>query len=176
MKVTHVVGLAFALQLAALPSARAQPEEHNIRTRREGYWTAFTTEKVGAGEVKDVLMAMEPQVMQKVVKLPTPLIANVSSQMPKQEESKVLLHVSAAGIGISLAAVIVGAVVLSNGDKRGNPEMSTAGTALLIGGGIGLGLSVAGFTIYVAARRPQPPLIIRISPDLELGLRGTWSW
>ncbi|UQA55671.1 tetratricopeptide repeat protein [Polyangium aurulentum] len=154
-------------------------KEHKIRARREGYWTAFTTEKVGAGEVKDVLMAMEPQVMQKVVKMPTPLMANVSGQLPKQEESKTLLYVSAAGLGISVAAGIVGAVVWNNGDKQGNPAMSTAGTALLIGGGIGFGLSMTGFLIYVATPRPQPQPIITISPavsrnQMGLGLQGTW--
>ncbi|UQA55504.1 hypothetical protein [Polyangium aurulentum] len=81
--------------------------------------------------------------------------------------------------GARLPAGIVGAVVLNNGDKRGDPEMSTAGTALLIGGGIGFALSMTGFLIYVATPRPQPPPIIRISPDvgknqLGLGLQGTW--
>jgi hypothetical protein len=153
-------------------------KEHKIRARREGYWTAFTTEKVGAGEVKDVLMAMEPQVMQKVVNLPMPLIANMSSQMPKQEESKVLLYVSAAGMGISVAAGIIG-LLLYNSDKETDPGSHNAGLGLVAGSAIGFGLSLTGLLVFAATPRPQPQPIITISPpvaknQLGLGLQGVW--
>jgi hypothetical protein len=99
-----------------------EPEkEHKIVARREGYWTAYTTEKVSAGETKDVLMAMEPQVMQRGVNLPTRVMASVGSGNPPPEESKTLLYVSAAGLGISLAAGIVGAMILYSGEKKRRP-------------------------------------------------------
>jgi hypothetical protein len=151
-------------------------KEHKIRARKEGYWTAFTIEKVGAGEAKDVLMAMEPQVTQKVVNLPTHMTANVSSRSPQEEESKVLLYVSAVGLGISVASGIIGGLVLYNSDKA--PDSYDVGLGLVAGGAIGLGLSITGLVVYVNSR-PQPQPIITISPALAknqvgLGLQGTW--
>jgi hypothetical protein len=157
-----------------------EPEkEHKIVARREGYWTAYTTEKVGAGESKDVMMAMEPQVMQRVVNLPTRVMASVGSTNPPQEESRTLLYVSAAGVGISLAAGIVGTMVYINGKENADREMTTVGTGLIVGGGITMGLSLTGLIVFVATPRPQPQPIINISPALArnqvgLGLSGAW--
>jgi hypothetical protein len=151
-------------------------EEHKITATREGYWTSRTTAKVGAGETKDVLMAMEPQVTQKIINLPTRVAANVSNRPP--EESKTLLYVSAAGLAVSLGAGIVGGVVLYNSDKESDSGSYTAGLGLVSGAGIGFGLSVAGLVVY-GLSRPTPTPIITISPDLSknrvgLGLQGTW--
>jgi len=151
-------------------------EEHKITATREGYWTSHTTAKVGAGETKDVLMAMEPQVMQKIVNLPTRVAANVSSRPP--EESKTLLYVSAAGLAVSLGAGITGYAVKDTGEKQSDSTLTNAGLGLLIGGGIGLGLSIAGLVVY-GLSRPTPQPVITISPDISqnrmgLGLQGTW--
>jgi hypothetical protein len=151
-------------------------EEHKITATREGYWTSRTTAKVGAGETKDVLMAMEPQVTQKIINLPTRVAANVSNRPP--EESKTLLYVSAAGLGISLTAGGIGALVLYNSNKVSDPGSYNVGLGLLAGGIIGFGLSVTGLVVAIASK-PTPQPIITISPDLSknhvgLGLRGVW--
>ena len=122
--------------------------------------------------------AQRAQIVHKVVNLPTRVMANVSNRPAQEKESRTLLYVSAAGFGISLAAGLVGAVVWISGKERDNPDMSTAGTALVIGGSIGLGLSITGFMIY-SATRPQPQPVVTISPALSknqvgLGLSGTF--
>jgi len=156
-----------------------EPEKpHKIVARRENYWTNVSTVTVGAGELKELVVAMEPQVVHKVVNLPTRVMANVGNQPVQEKESRTLLYVSAAGVGLSLAAGIVGAGVWISGKERNNPDMITAGTALFIGGGIGLGLSITGLIIYNSTR-PQPQPVFTISPALSknqvgLGLSGTW--
>jgi hypothetical protein len=179
-KATLEIDGAYRWDYPHLVEIYVEPEkEHKIVARREGYWTAYTTEKVGAGEVKDVMMAMEPQVMQRVVNLPTRVMASVGSGNPPQEESKTLLYVSAAGVGLSLAAGIVGTMVYISGKDNADRDMTTVGTGLIVGGGITMGLSIAGFMVYVATPRPQPQPIINISPALAknqvgLGLSGAW--
>ncbi|UQA59179.1 hypothetical protein [Polyangium aurulentum] len=153
-------------------------EEHKITATREGYWTSHTTAKVGAGETKDVLLAMEPQVMQKIVNLPTRVAANVSSRPPEAQESKTLLYVSAAGLAVSLGAGGIGGLVLYNSNKETDPGSYNAGLGLLAGGVIGFGLSVAGLVVY-GLSRPTPQPVITIAPEISknqtgLGLRGTW--
>ncbi|UQA63443.1 hypothetical protein [Polyangium aurulentum] len=156
-----------------------EPEKpHKIVARRENYWTNVSTVTVGAGELKELVIAMEPQVVHKVVNLPTRVMANVGNQPVQEKESRTLLYVSAVGVGVSLAAGITGIYLVATTDKKSDPTSYAAGSGLLIGGGIGLGLSITGFMIY-SATRPQPQPVVTISPALSknqvgLGLSGTW--
>jgi len=155
-------------------------EEHKITATREGYWTSHTTAKVGAGETKDVLLAMEPQVMQKIVNLPTRVAANVSSRSPEAPTwPKTLMIASGVVLGTSLGVGIAGVAVWADAKERGAAEAQAAGLGMLIGGGMGLGLSVMGLVVGIASTPPPPQPVITISPDVSknhvgLGLQGTW--
>jgi hypothetical protein len=153
-------------------------EEHKITATREGYWTSHTTAKVGAGETKDVLMAMEPQVTQKIINLPTRVAANVSSRPPEAPTwPRTLIIAGSVGLGVSVTVGGLGIYLAATSEKQS--DAYGMGSGMIVGGLLGLGLSLTGIGVGIASTPPPPQPVITISPDLSknhlgLGLQGTW--
>jgi hypothetical protein len=135
---------------------------------------------VGAGEMKDVLMAMEPQVMQKVADLPNQFGIRVGRRLPPPEAPtwpRTLIIASGVGLGISLTVGLSGLYLAATNDA--GADAYAMGSGMILGGAIGLGLSVTGIVVGIAATPPPPQPVITISPALAknqvgMGLSGTW--
>ncbi|UQA62653.1 PEGA domain-containing protein [Polyangium aurulentum] len=155
-------------------------EPHHLRLTREGFWPAQETVTLEPGETKDLFLSMEERTVERIVRLPTRIAASVSTDMREQTVwPRHLLIASSGVLGASVAVGFVGYWVRDTGREENDPSLTTAGLGMLVGGGIGLGLSVFGIGAAIASMPPAPAPKIELSPEIAkgrmgIGLRGVW--
>ncbi|MDI1446274.1 hypothetical protein [Polyangium sp. 6x1] len=153
-----------------------EPGSHEIKAMASGYWLNETHVDIKAGERKELRIAMQQRVHAQYVAFPAaPTNISINANLSRASKDdpptwpKNLMVASGIGMGLGVAGLAVGLVLVNNAESKSS---AATWTGVAAAGGLMTGLSLTGLIIGLANRPEPPPPNVIITPQFAKGGAG----